>query len=116
MELHDEENMTEDEKQEERDMMSMIYEDVIEIIERVLRECYLSLQVMTVIPLPDKEPVVTGANVALVRDLKEAEPKVKGGGEDNEKGFIPLTRVRWLLGTPNRSAAERETHHLMSED
>jgi len=116
MELHNEEDMSEEEKQEEREMMSRIYEDVIEIVERVLRECYSSLQVITMIPLPDnrQQTSVIGADVASVSNMSEAEVEVKA--EEEGKGFIVLTRVRGLIGIADRSAAERETHELMSED
>ncbi len=116
MELHDEEDMREEEKQEEREMMSRIYEDVIKIIERVLRECYSSLQVITMIPLPDnrQRSSTIGADVASVRNMREAEVEVKAAGEG--EGFIALPRVRALIGVADRSAAERETHDLMSED
>eukprot|EP01042_Synura_sphagnicola_P027411 gene27411-35397_t len=107
--------MREEEKEEEREMMSRIYEEVIEMIERVLRECYFSLQGMTLIPLPDnrKEPAVIGSDGASVGDVREAGVIRE---ETKEEGFIALTRVRWLLGIAARSAAGRETHHLMSED
>jgi len=107
MELHDEEDMREEEKREEFEMMSKIYVDVIEIIERVLRECYSSLQVFTLISFPNsrQKSNVTGTECD---SLKNSEEEVKG--------FIPLTQVRSLLSVGDSSLAERATRHLMSED
>ncbi len=98
MELHNEEDMSEEEKQEEREMMSRIYEDVIEIVERVLRECYSSLQVITMIPLPDnrQQTSVIGADVASVSNMSEAEVEVKREGEEWDyckRGMVVVDRL-----------------------
>ncbi len=100
---------TEEERRKDRLLMAKIYDDLIQMIEKVLRECYASLQILTLIPLPVslvKKPIspLTPSNTS--NETQAADCEV----------FISLCQVRNLLSVCEGSAEERESRDFISRD